>query len=350
MMFLSKLHRAPELQTRGLSQDTVSEYTAAAKDNATFPQLLAYTVTDRDYPGPALVDGWHRDAALAKAKVDAWAVDVREGTFAEAWLAGWVANRNHGLRYSKADKRKAAETALKLYPADSSRVIADRIGVSHELVNTVRQALTAAGQLEPTDTVTSKDGAQRPATGGQSDETANELSVTDSSQEDPSEQEPAEPDHVVTSPPPPPPAPGEVTEADAGPETVDVNFGGAGDCKKAAASLLRLVKRIRAGVSCLVGSTYGEQLRNVFACHAVTELHRTGKQTDLGSYGGVITVGPPEWNCTALDELGGQLATCVQLLDRIDRQPVQPRTGEHHPAPWESVEHLADTGEEDVEL
>lgn len=165
MMSLDSLHITPLLQPRGksLCKDTVTDYTVAAKSGAVFPPLLAFTVTDRKFPGPALVAGFHRHKAFKAAELTECEVELREGTFAEAWLAGFLSNSVNGLRYSREQKRHAVEQALLLFKKDSARQLAERLGVSNKFVSDIRKELVTAGKLEPVETVTSKDGAERPA-------------------------------------------------------------------------------------------------------------------------------------------------------------------------------------------
>lgn len=125
---------------------------------ATFPPLIAFKVTDRQFPKPLLVAGFHRHKGFGEAGLTECQVDLREGTFNDAWLAGWQSNVAHGLRYTNADKRKAAEMALKLWREDSARVIAERISVSHDLVCKIRKEFVAIGELEPEQKVRGKDG------------------------------------------------------------------------------------------------------------------------------------------------------------------------------------------------
>ena len=166
-MKLDALHVTPLLQTRsgGVCKGTVGEYAAAAKAGAAFPPLIAFRVTDWSFKKPALVAGFHRHEAFGQAGIAECEVEVRDGTFAEAWLAGWLSNLSHGLRYSNADKRKATEMALLLYKGDSARAIAERINVSHDFVGKVRKELVAAGKLEASEAVKGKDGVPQPGKG-----------------------------------------------------------------------------------------------------------------------------------------------------------------------------------------
>lgn len=175
MMRLSALHVTPLLQTRdgGLCKEAVADYTARSRAGQSPPALLAYKVTDRKFPAPVLVAGFHRHAALTTAGVTEHPVELREGTFAEAWLAGYRSNLDNGVRYSNADKRKAAEQALLLFTEDSAAAVAERLSVSDEFVRKVRKELVAAGKLDMPETVTRKDGSGYPATLTHSSDGAN---------------------------------------------------------------------------------------------------------------------------------------------------------------------------------
>lgn len=345
---LTYLHCTPQLQARGgkLDKETVKDYAAAAKAGAKLPPLLAFKVTDRKFPGPALVAGFHRRAGLLEAGVEKWEVEVREGTFAEAWLAGWASNLTHGLRYTPEQKRHAAEQALLLFRKESATQVAKMLDLSVPFVSKIRKELEAAGKVERLKEVITSDGASHPVSiksGSEESLTVNDSSDGDTNDE-PTPEEVA--GHIPGPGEPGPSVPagevsGEPADDKTGPGTVEVDFGGAGRSKRLADSLVRQVKKLRAGISCLLGSLHGEAVRNVFTSHTVTELYKTGETVDLGSYGGVITVGPPEWSCTALDELGGQLAAASLVLDRIDHTP--PDRGE--PAaelPWDQLETAED--------
>ena len=160
-MRLSALVVNPALQARsgGVHRDTVADYTESVKGGERFPPLLAFRITDRSYDGPVLVAGFHRHAAYTKAGVAECEVDVRDGTYAEAFLAGYLSNvEQKGLKYTNADKRHAVAVALRLFRRDSARVVAVRLGVSHDLVSRIRRTLVATGVLPPEDKVVGRDG------------------------------------------------------------------------------------------------------------------------------------------------------------------------------------------------
>ena len=129
---------APECQGRAeLNAEVVREYFELYLAGVQLPPIEVFDVQGTPY----LVDGFHRhDAACASGLVEIEAVFVGRGTFDEAvWYSTGV-NKNHGLRRSNADKRRAVRNAL-LNPIgqeQSSRTIAKHVGVSHTMVNDVR--------------------------------------------------------------------------------------------------------------------------------------------------------------------------------------------------------------------
>lgn len=174
IMKLSDLHVSKLFQPRegGVDSDTVRDYATAISAGDKFPRMIAYRVTDRKFPGPVLVAGFHRLPAYRKAGIEEAEVEVRKGTYAEAWLGGYLSNLNNGLRYTNDDKRKAVATALLIFTGESNPVIADRLRVSDELVRKVRKELIAEGKIIDPETVIGSDGAGSPATLEQSTDDA----------------------------------------------------------------------------------------------------------------------------------------------------------------------------------
>lgn len=161
---LNGLQVVPQLQLRrgGVCADTVREYADAAKSGAKFPPIVAYRVTDRQFKKPVIVAGFHRHEAYAAAGLTECECDIREGTWAEAWLAAWSSNLTHGLRYTNADKRAAVETALKLFTDESARAVAERMNVSADFVSRVRKEMVAAGEVQESEKVKGRDGKRHP--------------------------------------------------------------------------------------------------------------------------------------------------------------------------------------------
>ncbi|MCP4406853.1 MAG: hypothetical protein GY807_03675, partial [Gammaproteobacteria bacterium] len=116
----------------------------------------------RDENGQVYVwDGLHRGEA-AKIVGVLLPVDIRSGTKQDAeWLA-LTANQRHGLRRSRADKRRVVRLALK-HPNGASlsnREIARHCGVNDKTVGKIRRELEVTAEIPQLDkrTVTKADG------------------------------------------------------------------------------------------------------------------------------------------------------------------------------------------------
>lgn len=154
---------APECQGRAqLNPDVVRDYFELYLAGVQLPPIEVFDVDG----APHLVDGFHRhDAAVAAGLVEIEALFVGQGGFDDAvWYSTGV-NKNHGLRRSNADKRRAVRNAL-LNPIgqeQSSRTIAKHVGVSHTMVNDVRAEIegrqvegpstSAGGDMEESSTL-----------------------------------------------------------------------------------------------------------------------------------------------------------------------------------------------------
>lgn len=120
-----------------LDTSAVDDYAAAYAAGADMPPVDVYMVDG----SPHVVDGWHRVAAARAAGV-AW-LRVRQvgtGSVDEAIWHALASNRAHGVRRSHADKRRAVMLALDsaIGGEQSSRALAEHLGVSHDLVSRLR--------------------------------------------------------------------------------------------------------------------------------------------------------------------------------------------------------------------
>jgi hypothetical protein len=126
------------LQARAeISHEAVAEYAEAYRTGAKLPPLDVYRVSGKLY----LVDGFHRIAAVRVAcQTFARIRVVGDGTLDDAVWHATAVNATHGLRRSNADKRRAVLLALRsgIGAEQSSRVIAEHVGVSDFLVREVR--------------------------------------------------------------------------------------------------------------------------------------------------------------------------------------------------------------------
>lgn len=136
----------PEYQIRAeLDPETVKEYAEAYASKAKFPPIDVFLIREQY----VCADGWHRVAGARDAGIERLFCQVHKGGREECLKFALSANLTHGLRRTNADKRHAVEVALKTWPRLSNREIALTCGVSHELVNNIR---------EPADKENSKNG------------------------------------------------------------------------------------------------------------------------------------------------------------------------------------------------
>ncbi len=134
----------------------VAEYAELLVAGVTLPPVTVFKTPKRH----VLVDGFHRVAAARKAGLAAIQAEVHEGTVIDAVAYALKANATHGLRRTNADKRQAVEIALKYWPKESSRKLAERCGVTDKLVTEVRNSTAEIPQSEER---VGRDGRKRPA-------------------------------------------------------------------------------------------------------------------------------------------------------------------------------------------
>lgn len=205
---LDALHVSPAYQPRAeLCEKTVKEYVEAMAAGAVFPRLVAFNVSDKRHKGPALVAGFHTHAAYKARGATECEVEVLDGTYAEAWLYAFRSNQQHGLRYTNADKRHAAEKALVMFTGDSNRVIAERLGLSHDFLSRVRKELEVTGKIEKVETTTGKDGRGRASAPETKTVEREQLSSDDSWQSAPDQQTVPQPEPEPSPNPLAPPEP-----------------------------------------------------------------------------------------------------------------------------------------------
>lgn len=162
--------RDASCQSRAIGNaEATDDYAAHLRAGGTLPDIEVFLVNGVPY----VVDGFHRlDAHLAAGVTFVRAVIVGRGTVDEAAWYATGANKSNGLRRTNADKRKAVRNALTnpIGSEQSSRTIADHVGVSDFLVREVREEVE--GQLRDSRSsapaapkrLVGKDGKSRPAT------------------------------------------------------------------------------------------------------------------------------------------------------------------------------------------
>lgn len=143
---LADINRSGGTQMRAmLNDETVTEYAEAMQGGAQFPPVTAF-YDGQDY---WLGDGFHRVAAIERITSAGMSgvvlAIVHAGARRDAVLHAAGANADHGLRRTRADKRRAVETLLRdgEWSQWSNREIARRCQVDEKLVRTLRSELTA---------------------------------------------------------------------------------------------------------------------------------------------------------------------------------------------------------------
>jgi len=122
-----------------LDAGIVAEYAEAISNGAQFPPVIVY----HDGSTHWLADGYHRIEAADEAKQKIIAADIRVGSRRDAILFACGANRNHGLRRTRADVRRAITTLVSdaEWGGLSNHAIAERVGCDHKTVGAVRAQL-----------------------------------------------------------------------------------------------------------------------------------------------------------------------------------------------------------------
>lgn len=146
-MPLSALVIDADVQPRveGLHPPTVKEYRERYKAGDTFPPLVAYGTKKK-----AIVsEGFHRAEVYRLEEVAEVEVELREGGKEEAKLNALGSNKNHGLRRSNADKRRAVESTLTMRPKWTDGKVADHCGVTQPFVSEIRQQVITVMTSEP---------------------------------------------------------------------------------------------------------------------------------------------------------------------------------------------------------
>ena len=134
------------LQSRELKPGVVKDYLGVLRRGGELPPVLVVRNSNGDYH---LVDGHHRVAAtrqlLGREEI---AVEIVDGTFADALWLSWGANRSHGLRRTQKNKRRAIRAAVQhpRWRRKSDRAIALHIGCDHKTVGAMRREC-AAGEF-----------------------------------------------------------------------------------------------------------------------------------------------------------------------------------------------------------
>ena len=156
---LDKLVTKAGTQVRSeISEYIVAEYLDALREGARFPPVVVFRSKD----GDVLADGFHRVQAYQQAGRSEIEANVHQGGRDEALWFALGANRAHGQRLSRDEKRFAIEIAYRSWPDVSQVRIAAQVGCNQGYVGKVRAQLNTSVKLP--DRVVGRDGRERPAT------------------------------------------------------------------------------------------------------------------------------------------------------------------------------------------
>lgn len=124
-----------------IDMEVVNDYSTSFELGANFPPIDVF-FDGKEY---WLADGFHRWHGARAAHLDELPASIHNGTQRDAILFAVGANATHGLKRTNEDKRQAV--MLLLNDAEwskwSNRSIADKCGVSHNLVNDLRQTMAS---------------------------------------------------------------------------------------------------------------------------------------------------------------------------------------------------------------
>ena len=144
-----------------ISEQVVEDYAESLGEGAAFPPVVAFS----DGSSCWLADGFHRLRAFRRAGRGEIEADVDAGTLDDALWFALGANRAHGARLSRADKKHAVELAFRTWPVLSQGRVARHVGCTQQYVSKIREQVTTSWHLP--DRVVGRDGklysARRPA-------------------------------------------------------------------------------------------------------------------------------------------------------------------------------------------
>jgi hypothetical protein len=120
-----------------LNHEAVEDYSAAMREGAKSPPVVVF----HDGEAYWLADGFHRCAAADYAGMSGIEAEVRAGGRTEALRHALGANRQHGVRPTREDKRHAVNLALddEQLCGLSNYELADVIGVSEGFIRKVKR-------------------------------------------------------------------------------------------------------------------------------------------------------------------------------------------------------------------
>ena len=134
---INKIEVDESIQSRvQVSENVVKEYANGYRHGTAFPAVVVFYDGKRYWAG----DGFHRFGGATRAGKKTILADVRPGTKRDAMLYSVGANAEHGLRRTKADKRRAVRMLLNDpdWTKWTDREIGRQCQVSHTFVAQLR--------------------------------------------------------------------------------------------------------------------------------------------------------------------------------------------------------------------
>ncbi len=135
-----------------ISAQVVEDYAERLAEGAAFPPVVAFS----DGSSCWLADGFHRLQAFRRAGRQEIEADVYAGTLDDALWFALGANRAHGARLSRADKRRGIELAFRTWPFLSQGRVARQVGCTQPYVGKIREHVKTSYDLP--DRVVGNDG------------------------------------------------------------------------------------------------------------------------------------------------------------------------------------------------
>ena len=143
MVSLDRLVTDAGTQVRSAVDDAlVDEYVELLAADVRFPPVVVFR-SDRDL----LADGFHRVRAYQTAGRVEIEADVYPGVLEDALWFALGANRAHGQRLARDDKRRAVELAYRAWPDISQVRIAAQVGCCQSYVSRIRSQLSTSHML-----------------------------------------------------------------------------------------------------------------------------------------------------------------------------------------------------------
>jgi ParB-like chromosome segregation protein Spo0J len=171
-LLLSQIERSSNTQARAaLDPDAIAEYRRLLEEG----QIETVPFADIFFDGSSyhIGDGWHRFEAFTEAGLESMPCRIRKGSERDARIFACAANQKHGVRRTKADRRRSVELLLadEEWSGKSSRAIAEYCGVSHTTVEKIRaereestgQLASSNGEATQAESRVGRDGKERTA-------------------------------------------------------------------------------------------------------------------------------------------------------------------------------------------